>query len=173
ELESADLVSVIRQKHLKLRTSWKNFAIIYRNHNHRDDVVEELSRWNIPFSIENMDVLDTPAVRDLLACLGAVVSTADSASLFRVAALPQVAIDPEKLRAAMKAAGKETNLTSVLEKLEGGPAVLEKLHHTREEIIGSKGKARAALGDRKSTRLNSSHVAISYAVFCLKKKRRE
>src|SRR5690606_40353749 len=28
-------------------------------------------------------------------------------------------------------------------------------------------------GDRKSTRLNSSHVKISYAVFCLKKKRRQ
>src|SRR2546426_2301117 len=27
--------------------------------------------------------------------------------------------------------------------------------------------------DRKSTRLNSSHLVISYAVFCLKKKRRE
>src|SRR5690606_40974535 len=27
----------------------------------------------------------------------------------------------------------------------------------------------AQLGDRKSTRLNSSHVKISYAVFCLKK----
>src|SRR5690625_7966684 len=27
-----------------------------------------------------------------------------------------------------------------------------------------------AAADRKSTRLNSSHVAISYAVFCLKKK---
>src|SRR5256885_11091263 len=27
-------------------------------------------------------------------------------------------------------------------------------------------------GDRKSTRLNSSHLVISYAVFCLKKKRR-
>src|SRR5437868_9469480 len=26
--------------------------------------------------------------------------------------------------------------------------------------------------DRKSTRLNSSHISISYAVFCLKKKRR-
>src|SRR5208283_2972160 len=26
------------------------------------------------------------------------------------------------------------------------------------------------LGDRKSTRLNSSHITISYAVFCLKKK---
>src|SRR5438876_4855085 len=30
--------------------------------------------------------------------------------------------------------------------------------------------ARAALEDRKSTRLNSSHPSISYAVFCLKKK---
>src|SRR5207249_7414367 len=31
----------------------------------------------------------------------------------------------------------------------------------------------AAQKDRKSTRLNSSHVSISYAVFCLKKKRRK
>src|SRR5437870_8530415 len=30
-----------------------------------------------------------------------------------------------------------------------------------------------AFGDRKSTRLNSSHVAISYAVFCLKKKKKK
>src|SRR5256885_12781242 len=29
---------------------------------------------------------------------------------------------------------------------------------------------RAGKGDRKSTRLNSSHLVISYAVFCLKKK---
>src|SRR5437870_10373510 len=32
-------------------------------------------------------------------------------------------------------------------------------------------RAGIVLGDRKSTRLNSSHVAISYAVFCLKKKK--
>src|SRR5690349_23018223 len=30
----------------------------------------------------------------------------------------------------------------------------------------------APVGDRKSTRLNSSHVEISYAVFCLKKKKK-
>src|SRR5699024_11707217 len=29
------------------------------------------------------------------------------------------------------------------------------------------------IGDRKSTRLNSSHVSISYAVFCLKKKKKK
>src|SRR5437773_9745774 len=33
------------------------------------------------------------------------------------------------------------------------------------------GAAHGALADRKSTRLNSSHITISYAVFCLKKKK--
>src|SRR5699024_11439347 len=40
---------------------------------------------------------------------------------------------------------------------------------------GRGGRAARALGataDRKSTRLNSSHVSISYAVFCLKKKKK-
>src|SRR5436309_4926095 len=32
---------------------------------------------------------------------------------------------------------------------------------------------RVEKGDRKSTRLNSSHVKISYAVFCLKKKKKK
>src|SRR5690554_7478955 len=36
---------------------------------------------------------------------------------------------------------------------------------------GAAGAAAYAVGDRKSTRLNSSHVRISYAVFCLKKKK--
>src|SRR2546426_6564751 len=33
------------------------------------------------------------------------------------------------------------------------------------------GFGRLGRGDRKSTRLNSSHLVISYAVFCLKKKK--
>src|SRR5262245_65313719 len=38
---------------------------------------------------------------------------------------------------------------------------------------GGAGRARAAGDiDRKSTRLNSSHLGISYAVFCLKKKKK-
>src|SRR5690625_6708461 len=49
---------------------------------------------------------------------------------------------------------------------------------TRRRIDGAGGMAgahteRTVSGtDRKSTRLNSSHVAISYAVFCLKKKKK-
>src|SRR5207249_10414424 len=39
------------------------------------------------------------------------------------------------------------------------------------KLTGTKGSA--AEIDRKSTRLNSSHVSISYAVFCLKKKKKK
>src|SRR5438874_5508728 len=48
-------------------------------------------------------------------------------------------------------------------------------HRQREHDHGGEQPARVELGhhheDRKSTRLNSSHVEISYAVFCLKKKK--
>src|SRR5439155_27335513 len=42
--------------------------------------------------------------------------------------------------------------------------------NVRDEAFKS---ATVAEIDRKSTRLNSSHVAISYAVFCLKKKKKK
>src|SRR5438045_5471145 len=47
-------------------------------------------------------------------------------------------------------------------------------HHVRElrlELPGHLSRGRGERGDRKSTRLNSSHLGISYAVFCLKKKK--
>src|SRR5690625_6969392 len=49
---------------------------------------------------------------------------------------------------------------------------------SRSNISPMRGKTigiapEAPIPDRKSTRLNSSHVAISYAVFCLKKKKKE
>src|SRR5256885_6889287 len=47
------------------------------------------------------------------------------------------------------------------------PRDLRDVH--RRQPSGDAGAHRAE-GDRKSTRLNSSHLVISYAVFCLKKK---
>src|SRR5438477_4486721 len=49
---------------------------------------------------------------------------------------------------------------------EGGRAVPEE--RVRARLAAA---SRARTRDRKSTRLNSSHMSISYAVFCLKKKR--
>src|SRR5437899_10183303 len=41
---------------------------------------------------------------------------------------------------------------------------------TKHALQKEKGTTKVVLRDRKSTRLNSSHLGISYAVFCLKKK---
>src|SRR5690349_24248234 len=43
--------------------------------------------------------------------------------------------------------------------------------HRVGRMTGRRHHPQLASGDRKSTRLNSSHVEISYAVFCLKKKK--
>jgi DNA helicase II / ATP-dependent DNA helicase PcrA len=145
ELESADLVSTIRQRQKKLRCSWSRFAIIYRNHSHRDEVVEELARWNIPYAIENMDVLDTAEARDLLACAGAVVSPNDSAALFRVLALPQFGIDPTNLRATIRAVKRNTPLAAILREIPSGPSVLDSIQHVREQIETRHAKAAEAL----------------------------
>src|SRR3712207_7406368 len=52
----------------------------------------------------------------------------------------------------------------------GGPlGLVDRARRRAPAWIGDRG-ARPAGGDRKSTRLNSSHANISYAVFCLKKK---
>src|SRR5256886_17212249 len=48
-------------------------------------------------------------------------------------------------------------IETLIHKFNGGPVGLNSLA--------------VAIGDRKSTRLNSSHSQISYAVFCLKKKK--
>src|SRR5690242_21550083 len=56
----------------------------------------------------------------------------------------------------------------------GRGVLLEYAHVARRDRVrlsgaGGRGRARP---DRKSTRLNSSHMSISYAVFCLKKKKK-
>src|SRR5436309_15419022 len=43
----------------------------------------------------------------------------------------------------------------------------------RPDRLAERGRPALGRQDRKSTRLNSSHVKISYAVFCLKKKKKK
>jgi DNA helicase II / ATP-dependent DNA helicase PcrA len=148
DFECTELVGALRAWQRKTRRQWKDCAVLYRTHSHRDQLAAELASQGIPFSIENMDVMDMPEARDLFACLGAVISDADGASLFRVAALPQFAIDPEKLRTGIKAMPRDAGTAAiviVLSQLEGGPAVLERLRQTREEIAAANAKGRLAV----------------------------
>src|SRR6266511_5162739 len=52
------------------------------------------------------------------------------------------------------------------------PGLAEKMRSDTGADFPAAYLSRQVVGDRKSTRLNSSHVKISYAVFCLKKKKR-
>src|SRR2546427_3211259 len=51
------------------------------------------------------------------------------------------------------------------------PAAEKRRHRARAGNLAHTADGRTVQGDRKSTRLNSSHSQISYAVFCLKKKK--
>ena len=139
-MEATDLVSTMIERRRQSRCEWKNIAVLYRTHIHRDEVAAELARNNIPFSIEGLDVLDTPEVRDLLACLGAVVSDADSAALFRAAALPQFLVDPNELRSAIKTLPRDATATMalVLSRITGGEALIRTVRQARSETLGGK-----------------------------------
>jgi DNA helicase-2/ATP-dependent DNA helicase PcrA len=174
DAEAPDVVSIIEDVKRRTRCKWKDFGILYRSHIHRDDVVQQLAEREIPFSIENMDVSDTPEVRDLFACVAAVVDSSADASLFRVAALPQFNVDPEQLRAALRTIAKDSKegvivlLASVLDGVAGGAEVLQRIRQARDEVSQKKAKARAALqliGERFQLPLNSPvlQAALKFA----------
>jgi len=151
DAEAPDVVRIIEETRRRSRCKWKDFAVLYRSHVNRDDIVQHLAEHEIPFTIENMDVSDTPEVRDLFACVATVVDLGSDASLFRVAALPQFEVDPEQLRSALRAIAKESKegvvvpLASVLDGVAGGPAVLDCVRSARNEVDRKQAKTRAAM----------------------------
>src|SRR2546430_15819109 len=61
--------------------------------------------------------------------------------------------------------------TTLFRSSDGAPTRLARVKEL--PVVSVSAKSRTAFGDRKSTRLNSSHSQISYAVFCLKKKKKD
>ena len=67
---------------------WRDFAVLYRQHAHRDHLVEELSRRKIPFVIARLSILEHPLVRDVLAYLRLIATPHDDIACARVLAAP-------------------------------------------------------------------------------------
>src|SRR5256885_4252407 len=86
-------------------------------------------------------------------------------TLFRSTHLPQIAVFADHHLVVAKGA-KSGLATSDVQPASGAA-------RTRElaRMLGDPDMGTALRQDRKSTRLNSSHLVISYAVFCLKKKK--
>src|SRR2546426_1529644 len=81
---------------------------------------------------------------------------------FVMVPLFRVAVEGEVNRPSMYALSPKTTISEAVARA-GGPTQFGRLDRVRLLRSGAK--------DRKSTRLNSSHLVISYAVFCLKKKK--
>src|SRR5690625_5647158 len=64
-----------------------------------------------------------------------------------------------------------TTLFRSLVRVVGGDPGTELGQSVLDLLFAQQDVVDVGMGDRKSTRLNSSHVAISYAVFCVKKKK--
>src|SRR5690625_6455173 len=75
---------------------------------------------------------------------------------------------PCRFSEGMVRVSPETIALAIL--LVGVIALVGKYIRVRVRLVQKLFLPVSIIGDRKSTRLNSSHVASSYAVFCLKKK---
>src|SRR2546430_13106047 len=84
-------------------------------------------------------------------------------TLFPYTTLFRSIIDPENPYRYLEIRGKVVEITE-----QGADAHIDKL---AKKYLGLDKYPHRQPGDRKSTRLNSSHSQISYAVFCLKKKK--
>src|SRR6202790_5435700 len=76
---------------------WKDFAVLYRQHAHRDQLVEELSRAKIPFVISKLSILEHPLVRDVVAYLRLIAAPYDDVACARVLSAPAWHLTAEDL----------------------------------------------------------------------------
>src|SRR3712207_6982098 len=76
-------------------------------------------------------------------------------------------------RPALGGRGQHAGVAPALHRDDPAPAAPDRRDPAGAPALRGRPAAacRDRLGDRKSTRLNSSHANISYAVFCLKKKK--
>jgi DNA helicase II / ATP-dependent DNA helicase PcrA len=76
---------------------WRNFAVLYRKHNHRTQLLDALRRREIPFVIRKFSILTSTMVRDLFAWLRLIVVPSDNVACARVIAAPYWGLEPRDL----------------------------------------------------------------------------
>jgi DNA helicase-2/ATP-dependent DNA helicase PcrA len=99
---------------------WRDFAVLYRQHTHRDELVEELARRKIPFVISKLSILDHPLVKDVLAYLRLIATPFDDVACARVLAAPAWSLEPgELVRLAERARKGKKALYDMLQDAQG------------------------------------------------------
>ncbi|HTQ59163.1 MAG TPA: UvrD-helicase domain-containing protein [Candidatus Solibacter sp.] len=99
---------------------WRDFAVLYRQHAHRDELVEELSSHKIPFVISKLSILDHPLVKDVLSYMRLIAKPFDDIACARVLAAPAWGLDPADLvRLAERARKEKKALHDMLQAPQG------------------------------------------------------
>jgi ATP-dependent DNA helicase UvrD/PcrA len=119
EDEARWIVSELQRLHAAGR-KWRDFAALYRQHAHRDKLVEELSRNRIPFVISKLSILDHPLVKDVLAYLRLIATPFDDIACARVLGAPAWSLEPGDLvRLAERARKEKKALYDMLQGTQG------------------------------------------------------
>ncbi len=138
----ADSIEATRRRRPAIK--YRDFTVLYRNHHHRMEVVDELRRRDIPVQVRGADLFDAPQVRDAMAVLR-ILDGPDPVALFRVATLQQFNVDPERFRAELALAGRDASIERVLEKVPGGFEVMEAAREARHDLANANGMMPAAV----------------------------
>jgi DNA helicase II / ATP-dependent DNA helicase PcrA len=138
----ADTIEAMRRQRPEMPL--RDFAVLYHLHNHRDAVVAELRRRGIPTAVRGADRFETPEVRDAVAALR-ITEGPDPIALFRVAALPQFRVDPERFRAELALAGKNGSAEAALETSGPGREVMDLVRESRREVAEAQGDLMVAM----------------------------
>jgi len=117
EEEALWVASQIERSH-KAGKRWSDFAVLYRQHTHRDLLVPELARRKIPFVISRLSILDHPLVRDTIAYLRLLARPYDDVSCMRVLAAPAWGLEPADLIRLAQRARKEGKRGAIYDVLQ-------------------------------------------------------
>src|SRR5258708_7544279 len=114
---------------------WKDFAVLYRQHAHRDHLVEELERRKNTFVITNLSILEHPLVKDVLAYLRLVTAPYDDIACARVLAAPAWHLEAADLVRLAERARKEKKAIYDLLQLPQGQLAFDGSHAALGQLV--------------------------------------
>lgn len=153
ESEAAWVANELERLHRAGRR-WKDFAILYRQHAHRDQMVQELSTRSIPFVITRLSILEHPLVRDVLAYLNLIAFPYEDIPCARVLSAPAWHFTAEDLvRLAERAA--KTRGTALYDVLQcpQGQLPFDPSHGASRELLEFLAAQRKSLRRRSAREL--------------------
>ena len=124
--ECSDVAERILELHDR-GARWSDCAVLFRSHANAEGLVEELGARSIPFEVQDTDLFESDALRDLIAWVHCTVTHSEDVGFFRLALRNDSGIDLKDLHAKLAAAARGTKVAQVLDKVQGGQELLNSL----------------------------------------------